>query len=163
MSLKKLSRKLLPHHYSWHKELTDKGISWVTRIRTKAKYRVLERNDVEKNTGVTSDEIIEYTSDRSRKNNLHPVRRIGYRDPETGKHYVFITNHFAWDAKVIAEIYKQRWQVELFFKWIKQNLKIKSFLGNNDNAVMTQVMVSLCIYLILSFIKFMSRIKISLC
>ena len=149
--------------YSWHKDLTYKGIFWVTRIRTKAKYRVLERNDVEKRTGVTSDQIIEYTSDRSRKNNLHAVRRIGYRDPETGKHYVFITNHFTWDAKVIAEIYKQRWQVELFFKWIKQNLKIKSFLGNNDNAVMTQVMVALCIYLILSFLKFMSRIKISLC
>jgi putative transposase len=118
--------------YSWHKDLTDKGIFWVTRIRTKAKYRVLERNNVEKRTGVTSDQIIEYTSDRSRKNNLHPVRRIGYHDPETGKHYVFITNHFTWDAKLIAEIYKQRWQVELFFKWIKQNLKIKSFFGNNE-------------------------------
>jgi len=96
------------------------------------------------------------------KKHLHPVRRIGYRDAETGKHYVFITNRFDWSAKTIADIYKQRWQVELFFKWIKQNLKIKAFMGNTDNAVMTQVMVALCFYLILAYLKFQSRIAQSL-
>ena len=148
--------------YRWHNQLTSNGIHWVTRIRTKAKYKVIERRDINKDEGVTSDQIIEYTSDRSRKNNLRCVRRVGYRDPETGKHYVFITNHLNWSAKTIAEIYKQRWQVELFFKWIKQNLKIKSFLGNTDNAVMTQVMVALCIYLILAYLKFQGRLSISL-
>jgi len=69
---------------------------------------------------------------------LPPIRRIGYRDPETGKHYVFITNQFKWSAQTIADIYKQRWQVELFFKWIKQNLKIKAFLGVSQNAVRNQ-------------------------
>ncbi|MCP3668058.1 MAG: IS4 family transposase, partial [Gammaproteobacteria bacterium] len=108
--------------YSWHNQLTDHGIFWVTRIRGNAKYRVIERREVNKSQGVTSDQIIEYTSIRSSKNNLRAVRRVGYRDPETGKHYVFITNHFDWSAKTIADIYKQRWQVELFFKWIKQNL-----------------------------------------
>jgi len=148
--------------YKWHNQLSSNGIYWVTRIRTGAKYRVLERRKVNRSQGVTSDQIIEYTSDRSRKNNLRPVRRVGYRDPLTGKHYVFTTNHFGWSAKTIAEIYKQRWQVELFFKWVKQNLKIKSFLGNTDNAVMTQVMVALCIYLILAFLKFQGRMVQSL-
>ena len=87
---------------------------------------------------------------------------IGYRDPETGKHYVFITNQFGWSAQTIADIYKQRWQVELFFKWIKQNLKIKAFLGTTANAVMTQVMVALCLYLLLAYMKFQSKITYSL-
>ncbi|MCW8915459.1 MAG: IS4 family transposase [Magnetovibrio sp.] len=148
--------------YKWHNQLTSQGIYWVTRIRTGAKYRVLERRPVDQSQGVTSDQIIEYTSDRSSKNNLRPVRRVGYRDPETGKHYVFTTNQFDWSAKTIAEIYKQRWQVELFFKWIKQNLKIKAFLGTSENAVMTQVMVALCIYLILAYFKFQARLGQSL-
>jgi len=148
--------------YCWHNQLTDQGIFWVTRIRSNAKYRVIERHEVNKSQGITSDQIIEYTSIRSSKNNLRAVRRVGFRDPETGKHYVFITNHFNWSAKTIADIYKQRWQVELFFKWIKQNLKIKAFLGNTDNAVMTQVFVALCIYLILAYLKFQAKISQSL-
>ena len=106
--------------------------------------------------------IIEYTAKRSRENNLHPLRRVGYRDPDSGKHYVFITNHFQWSAKTIAGIYKQRWQVELFFKWIKQNLKIKAFVGNTENAVMTQVMIALCTYLTIAFLKFHAKIGHSL-
>ena len=148
--------------YEWHNSLTNQGIFWVTRIRGNAKYKVVERRPVNKSQGVTSDQTIEYTSVRSSGYNLHRVRRIGYTDEETGKHYVFITNHFDWSAKTVADIYKQRWQVELFFKWIKQNLKIKAFLGNTDNAVMTQVMIALCVYLILSFIKFQSRMGHSL-
>jgi putative transposase len=74
----------------------------------------------------------------------------------------FITNNFLWSAETIAQIYKQRWQVELFFKWIKQNLKIKSFLGTSENAVMTQVMVALRNYLLLAYLKFRSRASISL-
>jgi len=148
--------------YTWHNQLTNNGIFWVTRIRGNAKYRVLERRTVNKKKGVTSDQTIEYTSVRSSKNSLKPVRRIGFYDTSTNKHYSFITNHFNWSAETIAAIYKQRWQVELFFKWIKQNLKIKAFIGNSDNAVMTQVMIALCTYLILAFIKFQSKITQSL-
>lgn len=148
--------------YEWHNQLTEQGIYWVTRIRSNAKYRIKKRCTVDKGQGVTSDQIIEYTSNRASKYNLQPVRRIGYRDPESGKHYAFITNHMHWNAKTVADIYKQRWQVELFFKWIKQNLKIKSFLGNNENAVMTQVMIALCTYLILSYFKFQSKLSHSL-
>lgn len=148
--------------YTWHNQLTSKGIFWVTRIRGNAKYRVLERQEVNKSQGITSDQIIEYTSYRSSKNNLRPVRRVGFYDAQTNNHYAFITNHFDWSAKTIADIYKQRWQVELFFKWIKQNLKIKSFIGNTDNAVMTQGLVALCTYSILSYLKFQGRISQSL-
>jgi len=148
--------------YSWHNQLTSKGIYWVTRIRGNAKYKVLERKAVNKDHFITSDQIIEYTSVRSRGNNLRAVRRIGFRDPESGRHYVFTTNHFDWSAKTIADIYKQRWQVELFFKWIKQNLKIKAFMGNSDNAVMTQVLIALCVYLILAYLKFKGGIRQSL-
>jgi len=142
--------------------LIQKGILWVTRIRGNAKYRVVERHKVNRSLGITSDQTIEYTGKVSEQNDLKPIRRIGFYDKETGKHYVFITNHFKWSASTVAEIYKQRWQVELFFKWIKQNSKIKSFLGTMDNAVMTQVMVAFCVYLILAFIKFQSKLKQSL-
>lgn len=148
--------------YKWHNQLTDNGIFWVARIRGNAKYRVVERYKANKGQGITSDQLIEYTSHRSMGNNLRPVRRIGYRDAETGKHYVFITNHLDWSAKTVADIYKQRWQVELFFKWIKQNLKIKAFIGNSENAVMTQVFTALCIYLLLAFIKFSNGFRQSL-
>jgi len=72
---------------------------------------------------------------------------------------VFLTNNFKLSAKTIADIYKTRWQVELFFKWIKQNLKIKSFVGTSKNAVMTQIWIALCIYLLLAFLKFQSKLQ----
>lgn len=148
--------------YDWHKQLTDKGIYWVTRIRGNTKFKVLERRKVNRKQGVTSDQTIEFTSIRSKKKALNAVRRIGYKDADTGRHYFFTTNNFKWSAETIANIYKQRWQVELFFKWIKQNLKIKSFVGHNDNAVMTQIMVAMCVYLILAYLKFQSKISLSL-
>ena len=91
-----------------------------------------------------------------------PLRRIGYRDALTGKHYIFLTNNFKLSAKTIADVYKARWQVELFFKWIKQNLKIKSFVGTSKNAVMTQIWIALCMYLLLAFIKFQSKLSRSM-
>lgn len=148
--------------YQWHNTLTDKGLIWVTRIRGNALYRVVERRPTDNKTSITSDQIIEYTGKQAHQTRLRPVRRIGYKDPKTNKHYVFITNNFHWSAQTIADIYKQRWQVELFFKWIKQNLKIKSFLGTSENAIMTQVMVALCNYLLLAFLKFKSKASISL-
>jgi putative transposase len=148
--------------YRWHNTLTEKGVFFVSRIRGNAKYRVLERHSVNKGSGISSDQTIEYTALRKDGDKLKPIRRVGYRDPETGKHYIFITNQFSWSAKTIADIYKQRWQVELFFKWIKQNLKIKAFLGNTENAVMTQIMAALCVYLLLAYLKFQSKINKSL-
>lgn len=148
--------------YTWHHTLTQRGFIWVTRIRGNALYRVIERRSVAQGAQVTSDQIIEYTGNKAQQEQLPPIRRVGYRDPETGKHYVFITNQFKWSAQTIADIYKQRWQVELFFKWIKQNLKIKAFLGTSENAVMTQILVALCLYLLLAYLKFQSRVGKSL-
>jgi|SRR5919108_3428364 putative transposase len=89
------------------------------------------------------------------------LRRVGYRDPETGKHCVFWTNAFHLAAATIAAIYKERWQIELFFKAIKQNLKIKTFLGTSENAVMTQIWVALITYLLLAFLRFKAGLEIS--
>ncbi len=112
-----------------------------------------------KNKGLTSDQVIQFTALKPAKECPIELRRIGYRDKKTGKHYVFLTNNFKLSAKTIADIYKARWQVELFFKWVKQNLKIKSFIGTNKNAVITQIWIAICIYLLLAFIKFQSKMN----
>ncbi len=148
--------------YSWYKHLTGNGIYFVTRLKSNAKYRVIDRREVLKNKGLTSDQTIEFTGLQTAKKCPVQLRRIGYRDPDTGKHYVFLTNNFKLAAKTIADIYKARWQVELFFKWIKQNLKIKSFVGTSKNAVMTQIWIALCMYLLLVFLKFQSKLTKSM-
>ena len=142
--------------------MTEKGIFFVTRLKSNAKTRVVNRRAVLSGKGLTSDQTIEFTGTQTAKQCPIRLRRIGYRDPETGKHYVFLSNNFKLAAKTIADIYKARWQVELFFKWIKQNLKIKSFIGTSKNAVMTQIWIALCVYLLLAFIKFQSKLKKSM-
>ena len=148
--------------YSWFNQLTEKGIFFVTRLKSSAMVRVVERRPVLTAKGLTSDQIIEFTAVKAARECPIQLRRIGYRDPDTGKHYVFLTNNFKLAAKTIADIYKARWQVELFFKWIKQNLKIKSFIGTSKNAVMTQIWIAMCVYLILAFIKFQSKLRKSM-
>ena len=148
--------------YAWYKQLTDKGIFFVTRLKTNAKYRTVVRRPTLKNKGLTCDQTIEFTGTQTAKKCPVQLRRIGYKDAETGKHYIFLTNNFNLSARTIADIYKSRWQVELFFKWIKQNLKIKSFVGTSKNAVMTQIWIALCVYLVLAFLKFQSKLKKSM-
>jgi len=148
--------------YAWYNCLTQQGIFFVTRLKKNAKYRVVARRRVSRKQGLRSDQTIEFTGAQTRKKCPTPLRRIGYRDPETGRHYIFLTNHFDLSAKTIADIYKQRWQIELFFKWIKQNLKIKTFMGTSKNAVLTQIWIALCVYLLLTFIKFQSALDKSL-
>ncbi len=148
--------------YAWYNQLTEKGIFFVTRLKSNAKTRIVQRRPVLTDSGLTSDQTIEFTGIQTAKKCPIKLRRIGYRDPETGKHYIFLTNNFKLAAKTIADIYKARWQVELFFKWIKQNLKIKSFIGTSKNAVLTQIWVALCVYLLLAFIKFQSKLDKSM-
>ncbi len=144
--------------YSRYKKLTDKGIFFVTRLKNNAKYRIVSRRPVLKNKGLLCDQSIEFTGTQTAKRCPIQLRRIAYRDADTGKRYVFLTNNFKLAAKTIADIYKARWKVELFFKWIKQNLKIKSFVGTSKNAVTTQVWIALCVYLLLAFLKFQSKL-----
>jgi len=148
--------------YAWYNQLTEKGIFFVTRLKSNAKTRVVQRRSVLKDKGLTSDQSIEFTGVQTAKKCPIQLRRIGYRDPETGRHYVFLTNNFKLAAKTIADIYKARWQIELFFKWIKQNLKVKSFIGTSKNAVLTQIWIALCVYLLLAFIKFQSKLNKSM-
>ena len=91
-----------------------------------------------------------------------PLRRIKFNDPETGKSLVFLTNDFALSALTIAKLYKYRWQVELFFKWIKQHLRIKAFFGTSENAVKTQIWSAVCVYVLVAIVKKRLTIKASL-
>ena len=145
--------------YDWYNQLTEKGVFFVTRLKANAQYRVINRQPVLKNKGLTSDQTIRLTSIQAAKKCPSRLRRVGYRDIDTGKHYIFLTNNFKLAARTIADIYKARWQVELFFKWIKQNLKIKSFIGTSKNAVMTQIWIAMCVYLLLAFINFQSKMN----
>ena len=143
--------------YTWHKQLTDRGIFWVTRARKGMTHEVVKTLPVAEDGPVVKDQIIRLTSRKAVQAELPDIRRVEYRDPETGKVYVFLTNHRRWAAQTVADIYKSRWEVELFFKWIKQNLKIRSFLGHSMNAVASQIFVALCVYLLVAFQKFVSR------
>lgn len=102
--------------YAWYKQLTDRDIFFVTRLKNNAKYRIIDRRSVLKNKGLTCDQTIEFTGPQLSKKWPVQLRRVGYRDAETGKHYVFLTNKFKLAVKTIADIYKARWHVELFFK-----------------------------------------------
>lgn len=147
--------------YAWYNQLNLQGIFFVTRLRKNACYRVTERRSVIKSKGLTSDQTIQLTGVKASHCPIS-LRRIGYKDAATGTQYYFLTNNFKLAAATIAEIYKARWQIELFFKWIKQNLKIKSFLGTSRNAVMTQIWIAICIYLLLAYLKFSNRFDQSL-
>jgi len=148
--------------YKWFKALNSKGIFFVTRIRKNAIWKVEERRAVDKSKGLTSDQTITLTGIKPKKIGMPKLRRVGYRDPESRQQYEFLTNNFTLSAQTIAEIYKERWQVELFFKWIKQNLKIKAFVGNSKNAILTQIWVALCTYLMLAYLKFSAKLGWSL-
>ena len=148
--------------FAWLKHLKTQSISLVTRMKKGIRYAVRDRRAVKPRQGITCDQIIVLTSTHGAKRHPGALRRIGYRDAETGKHYVFLTNNFDLSAKTIADIYKARWQIELFFKWIKQHLKVKSFVGTSRNAVLTQLWIAMCVYLLLSYIKFVNRLNWSL-
>ena len=147
--------------YAWYNQLNSQEIFFVTRLRKNARYRVTERRSVIKSKGLTSDQTIELTGTKAGDCKI-PLRRIGFKDAATGIQYYFLTNNFKLAASTITEIYKARWQIELFFKWIKQNLKIKSFLGTSRNAVMTQIWIAICVYLLLAYLKFASQINKSM-
>lgn len=144
--------------YGWYKSLTDKGVFFVTRLRPNSIYKVLEHKPVDKRQGVTSDQLIQLNSQHALKRGAPVLRRVGFKCPDTGRHYVFITNHFKLSAATIASIYKDRWQVELFFKAIKQNLKIKTFIGTSRNAILTQIWIAMITYLLLAFARHSAKI-----
>jgi transposase len=124
-------------------------------VRTKANV-LLQRcysHPVDKSTGVRSDQTVVLTSFGSASAYPDTLRRVSYFDAETGKRLKFLTNNFALPAQTVAQIYKQRWQVELFFKWIKQHLRIKAFYGTSENAVKTQIWIAVSVYVLVAIMR----------
>jgi putative transposase len=143
--------------FSWLYSLDKRKIYLVTRLKKNIKYKVIERRPVLKSKGITSDQTIELTGPKSGDCPIS-LRRVGYKDPDTGKHYFFLTNNFHLAAKTIADIYKDRWQIELFFKCLRQNLKIKTFPRTSKNTVMTQSWITLITILILAYMNFLTKL-----
>ena len=121
------------------------------------KYSVLGQQELQKKNGVVADSRVRLANYYQSRYYPAFLRLVTVTDPETGELVTFITNNFMFDAITIAELYKSRWQIETFFKWIKQNLKIKSFLGTPKNAVRAQIWAAMIYYLLLSFIKFQTK------
>src|SRR5450755_2672302 len=113
-------------------------------------FRTRKSYTVDKTTGLRCDQTIVLTGADTAKEYPHSLRRIKYVDPDTNKRLIFLTNNFELDALTIAKLYKCRWQVELFFKWIKQHLRIKAFFGNSENAVKTQTWIAISIYVLVA-------------
>jgi hypothetical protein len=132
---------------------TQASAFFVTRARRVLTHRVIESRPVDKSTGLRADQTIRLTGPKTRKRYPVPLRRISFVDLETGHHYVFLTNNFTLAASTIAQLYHCRWQVELFFKWIKQNLRIKAFFGNTPNAVKTQIWIALTVYVLVLLLQ----------
>lgn len=129
--------------------LHQRQVSFVIRAKDNTRYTWSASREVDKSTGLRSDQTIMLVTPKSRRAYPDRLRRVSYRDPDTDKFLVFLTNRFDLPAITIAEIYRKRWQVETFFKWIKQNLSIKHFFGNSTNAVKSQIWIAVCIYLII--------------
>jgi hypothetical protein len=126
---------------------------FVIRAKENLDFRVNESRRVDPKRGVNADQTIRLRGPRSRQRYPVPLRRVSFTDRRSGKHLVFLTNNFTLAASTIAKLYKRRWQVELFFKWIKQYLRIKAFLGTTPNAVKTQVWIAVSVYVLVAILK----------
>lgn len=135
---------------------------FITRAKMNLQFKRIYSHSVDKSLGLICDQSIFLTGFYPSKDYPEKLRRIKYFDSEQKRRIVFLTNNFCLPALTIADLYKQRWQIELFFKWIKQNLKIKSFYGNSANAVKTQVCIAISVYVLLAIIKKKLNIELSL-
>jgi Transposase DDE domain/Domain of unknown function (DUF4372) len=126
---------------------------FVTRTKRNMNYHRVYSHAADKPAGIIADQTIALDGFYARKDYPQQLRRVRFRDPETGKRLVFLTNNFALPPVTVAALYKKRWQVELFFKWIKQNLRIKHFFGTSENAVKTQIWIAVCVYVLIAIIK----------
>jgi transposase len=153
--------KAYVHYKRLHRIELSKAF-FVTRAKQNMSYTIAESRTADMAKGIIKDELV--LMKRWHTKRWYPVniRRIEYRDIATGLQLTFLTNNMLLDAVVIAMLYKERWKVELFFKWIKQNLRIKKFFGNSENAVKTQIWIAVCIYLQIAIIKKRLNIPLSL-
>ena len=139
--------------FSWLWSIQQRGAFFVTKLKKAINWTRILSYPVDKSLGLRSDQEILLASKKSKS--LYPkrLRRITFRDETKGRTLVFLTNNFALSSETIAALYKARWEIELFFKWIKQNLKIKTFLGTSPNAVKTQIWIAMVVYLVLAILK----------
>jgi IS4 transposase len=135
---------------------------FVTRTKSNTAIRRIYSNPIDKSTGLRCDQTVALTGFYSKKAYPEKLRIVKFFDAETGKRLSFLTNHFSLPALTIAELYRYRWQVELFFKWIKQHLRIKAFYGTSENAVKTQIWIAISIYVLVAIIKKRLKIEFSL-
>lgn len=133
--------------------LSQAGSFFVTRAKSNQKVQRRYSHKVDKTTGLICDQTVVLTVFYSRQGFDSPLRRIKFKDPQSGKTLVFLTNNFALPALTITELYRCRWQVELFFKWIKQHLRIKAFFGTTENAVKTQIWIAVSVYVLIAIVK----------
>lgn len=140
--------------YSWYDELTDDAVWFVTRQRTDAVYEVLEEREAPEKSRVRNDQIIRLGVERRTMKN--PLRRIELEPKPGHKECVLLTNHLELDAETVGELYRQRWEIEQFFRLLKQNLRVRSFLGTTANAVQIQIWTALITMLLLKFLKTLS-------
>lgn len=138
------------------------GACFVTRAKAGLQINRLESRPADPTAGVRSDQIVWLRRTKSIEHYPERFRRVSYADSETGKALVFLTNNFDLPAQTIAQLYKCRWRVELFFKWIKQNLRIKHFFGTTDNAVKTQVWIAVCVYVLVAILRKELGLEVSL-
>jgi putative transposase len=150
------------HDFEQYNVYINNNIRFVTRMKTNAKYQVIETYKTNPTSPVVSDEVIEFTGYYTHKNCPHRLRKIICFDKDRNKVIAFLTNDLENMAQTIADIYKARWDIELFFKTIKQNLKIKRFFGTTRNAVMTQIWIAMIAYLMISFFKFLHKTELSI-
>jgi len=143
--------------YEWFGRLTAQGVFFVTRMKDGAVYEVVEERPVPETGFVVRDEVIRLTGPQAQKDCPHLLRRIEYFSPQTAEKLVFLTNHLTFGPTTIAAIYKDRWQIELFFKALKQNLKIKTFVGTSANALKIQVWTALIAMLVLKYLQLKAR------
>jgi transposase len=129
------------------------GAFFIVRAKSNFAFKRLYSRRVDKSTGLRCDQTVRLSNYYAAKDYPDKLRRIKYFDKETNKYFVFLTNDFNIEAEIITELYRNRWQIELFFKWIKQHLKIKSFWGYSANAVKTQICIAICVYLMVAIVK----------
>ena len=135
---------------------------FIIRAKKNMNFNRMYSKNVDKSTGLRCDQVIRLSGYKTGKNYPDKLRRVKYHDRETDKILVFLTNNFDISALTVAELYRNRWKVELFFKWIKQHLKIKSFFGTSPNAVKTQIWIAISIYIMVAIIRKMENIELNL-
>lgn len=138
------------------------GVFFVIRAKSNMKYRRVYSHKIEKSTGLKCDQTIKLIGTKTSDYYPEHLRRVRYFDSDTDRFFTFITNNFAHEALVITQLFKSRWQVELFFKWIKQHLRIKIFFGTSENAVKTQIWIAVCVYVYAAILKERMKLDMSL-